>query len=202
MRIIGLTGSSGAGKGMLSNALRDALIPCLDTDALYHELVSWMSPCVSALRDAFGDSVLNEDGSLDRRALSDIVFCGGEEEKDRLALLNKITHRFVLEECRAWIEEKRKEGYKAAVIDAPLLYESGFDQECDTVIAVISPRKTRIERIIRRDGISRERAEARIDAQPCDQFYTSRADYSVLNDGTADELAGKARTILQELSLL
>ena len=202
MRIIGLTGPSGAGKGSIVPLLAKASIPYLDTDEVYHRLVSYKSPCVCALSDAFGSAVLETDGSLDRKRLAEIVFCGTAEEKTRLSLLNAITHKFVLDECRLWLRSMEADGYKAALIDAPLLYESGFDRECDTVIAIIAPKEQRLQRIIERDAISKERALSRINAQPSDDFYKERADFLIVNDGDKETLLRKTSEVLRSLGLL
>ena len=131
-----------------------------------------------------GKEILAPNGSVDRRCLSSIVFSGDTEEEGRLQLLNRITHRYVLESCRAWLAEQEKSGRRAAVIDAPLLIEAGLHRSCDHVIAVLAPRNVRLERVMVRDGISRDRAEARVSAQKSDEFYCDHADFVFVNDGS------------------
>lgn len=198
MTVLGLTGPSGAGKGELAAAFAHYDVPSLDTDAIYHRLLIPPSPCLDALVDAFGPSILTPERTLDRPALAAIVFAA-DASPILHQTLNQITHRFILDETRAQIEAYRRAGKRAVLVDAPLLYESGFDRECDQVIAVIAPRQTRIERIMRRDGIDLAAAEARLRAQKEDEFYTHRANFVVVNDGERTHLAKSAADILSEI---
>jgi len=167
-----------------------------------HRLILSALIAFASLRACFGDFAIREDGSLDRKAMAKHVFCGGDEEKARLSLLNRITHKYVLDSVRAWISEKQKEKYKAVIIDAPLLYESGFDRECDAVIAVLASRALRLERIKKRDGMSEAAAISRINAQPSDDFYMDRADFILYNDTDGENVKTEAVKILSSLALL
>lgn len=184
MHIIGITGGSGAGKSEVCRILGEKGIPVFDADREYAKIASPGSPCVHEIAEAFGPDLMAPDGSLRRRELSEIVFAEGAEAKR--AKLNAITHRYVTQACRAWLQACRGRGESIAVIDAPLLIESGLDRLCDRVVAVSADRQTRTERIMRRDGIGAERAEARIDAQPDDDFYRERCDIVIENGGDAD----------------
>lgn len=187
MLILGLTGPSGAGKGIVGEALCARGIPVLDTDKVYHTLIAAPSPCTEALASAFGEEILTDAGGIDRRRLAAIVFCGGEEEKRRTGLLNTITHKFVLARCEAWLAEEAQRGRAAAVLDAPLLIEAGIHQRCDLVLAVLAPYDVRLARVLARDGIPEAAARARLDAQPKDDFYRAHAHLVFINDG--DRLA-------------
>ena len=179
MVIYGITGPSGAGKSMLCEYCAAHGIPHLDADAIYHALLVPPSEAVDALRAAFGDGILAADGGIDRAALSAIVF----HDEEKLALLNKTVLDIVLREIRRRLALLRAEGTRAVAVDAPTLIESGFDRECDRVIAVLSSPEVRIARIMERDGLSRERAEERVMAQKSDDFYRSAADTVLYNDG-------------------
>ncbi len=198
MVVLGLTGPSGAGKGALAAALGKHGIPHLDTDAIYHELLIPPSPCLDALVAAFGTSVLSADGTLDRTALAAKVFAENAP-KTYLTTLNTVSHSFILAETRQRIADARAVGKRAVLVDAPLLYESGFDAECDAVIAVIAPRSLRLARIMARDKITEEAASARLDAQKEDAFYTDRADFVVFNDGDLRTLEAEAEKIMREI---
>ena len=187
MIVLGLTGPSGAGKGVVGNAFRAAGIPVLDTDAVYHEWIRRPSPCTRELAAAFGNEILAEDGSVNRRRLASIVFCGTPEENERKKRLNAITHRYVLESCEAWLYDCEAHGARAAVIDAPLLIEAGLHTRCDRVLAVLAESETRLARIMVRDGIPYEAAKARISAQPTDAFYREYAHFVFENNGTEAE---------------
>ena len=88
------------------------------------------------------------------------------------------------------------------IVDAPLLYESGFDKECDAVIAVLASRALRAERIKSRDGIDEVAAFSRINAQPSDDFYTARADFIIYNEADGETVKKEAVKILSSLALL
>lgn len=201
MIVLGLTGPSGAGKGALAEAFAPYDVPQLDTDAIYHELLVPPSPCLDALVERFGEGILAQDGTLNRPVLAAIVFAP-DAPKEHIASLNHITHRFILEETQKRIEKFRTAGKPAVLVDAPLLYESGFDAACDKIIAVIAPRAIRLARIMRRDSLPREAAEARLQAQKTDDFYTARADFVVVNDGGAEMLADEAVRILTALGVI
>lgn len=198
MIVLGLTGPSGAGKGALAQAFSAHGVPSLDTDAIYHELLLPPSPCLEALVEAFGPDILTEKGELNRPALAALVFAEGASPALHQTL-NRITHRFILDGTRARLRQYKEEGKFAVLVDAPLLYESGFDGECHRVIAVIAPRDLRLARIMARDGIGTEAAAARFRAQKEDAFYTERADFVVYNDGDTEKLCRAAESILTKL---
>ena len=201
MIVLGVTGPSGSGKSLVSRAFRTMGSPVLDADAVYHSLIDRETPCTRALAEVFGNEILSDSGGVDRRRLSAIVFCGGEREKERLALLNKITHPFVLEGCYLWLEEQRCAGADAVVLDAPLLIESGLHQKCDHVIAVLAPQALRTSRIMERDGLTTAEAESRIAAQKDDEFYRNQADFLFVNDGDSAEAEGFVASLLSQLSI-
>ena len=186
MKIIGLTGQSGAGKGTVSAILARNGFLCIDCDEVYHSLLILPSECLNEIKNAFGDNIdiIKSDGTLDRKKLGEAVF----SDKKKLEKLNEITLPRVLDGCREILRKKSGDGYRAAVLDAPTLYESGFDRECDTVLAVTADERTRLMRIIARDKISKESALARLRAQKSEDFYTSRADYIIRNDGSEKDL--------------
>lgn len=198
MLVLGLTGPSGAGKGALAAAFVAHDVPQLDTDAIYHELLVPPSACLDALVEAFGAGVLNADGTLDRRALASVVFAP-DAPSGLHETLNRITHHYILAETRERIAACRAAGKPAVLVDAPLLYESGFDAECDRVIAVIAPPALRLDRIMARDSLPRAAAEARLRAQKDDAFYTDRADFVVVNDGDTAALTAEADRIMRVL---
>ena len=201
MLTLGLTGPSGSGKGVLGRFFQAHRIPVLDTDAIYHELIGAPSPCTEELVSLFGSTVENEAGGIDRPALAALVLGDSEENRKRRLLLNGIAHKYVLSECRRLLSLRKAEGARAAVIDAPLLYESGFDRECSHVIAVLAPASARLSRIMSRDGLTEEQALLRMRSQPSEAFYRSRADFVVENGGTEEALFEKASALLHSLSL-
>ena len=198
MKIIGLTGGSGSGKGAVSEILRELNIPSIDTDSIYRELTVSPGPCLSALADAFGDEIINADGSLNRRKLSELVFSGlGADERRKR--LNAISHSFILAETEKRLELLKKEGYDLAFVDAPVLFESGFDKKCDAIIAVIANRDIRIGRIISRDGLTAEMAEKRISSQLSDEKLIELCDYIIVNNADFDALKCSVVEIVKKI---
>ncbi len=196
MRIIGITGPTGAGKSLLSEYLRQNGIPVIDADKLYHTLLIPPSPCLDAIREAFGEGVFRADGTLDRTALSQIVFHDGE----KLELLNKTVLGLVLERARQMLSEYEREGHEIACVDAPTLIESGFSEECERVVSVLSAPAIRIERIMQRDGIDREAAVARVSAQREDGFYIEHSDIVMKNNGDTESFFEDCRALLSKLN--
>ena len=199
MIVIGLTGASGAGKGEVSRLFNDRGIPSIDTDEVYRRLIQSPSPCVSELVAYFGEEILDLNGGVDRKKLADIVFCGGEEQRIHLANLNRITHKHILRSCRISMNHFQERGATGCIVDAPLLFEASFEKECDYVIAVVADREPRINRIMRRDFITRAEAVARIDAQKDDSYYIERSDFVIHNDGHIDLLAGQVYAIMRQI---
>ncbi|MDR2502632.1 MAG: threonylcarbamoyl-AMP synthase [Oscillospiraceae bacterium] len=174
--VLGLTGGSGAGKTTTLRALEALGALVLDCDALYHELLVSNGELLSAL-DARFPGVIS-GGKLDRAALGAVVF----RDAAALADLNKITHGFVIRECLDRIRSADAQKIPLAIIDAIALIESGLGALCDVTAAVLAPREARLERIMTRDGISRERAELRLGAQKPDEFFAAGCDLVLTND--------------------
>ena len=195
MTVIGLTGPTGSGKSTLCEIASELGIKSIDADKVYHGLLIPPSKCLDEIVKAFGSRVLDCNGCLNRPALASVVFEKGAEE--RLALLNSITHKFVKDEFRRIIADMARSCDTAVIVDAPTLYESGFDNECDITIAIIADRATRSARIIERDSLSEDRAEQRLSAQKPDEFFKERADFIIINDGDRNALREKFIKIMR-----
>ena len=195
--LIGLCGGSGSGKGAVCAIFGALGIPSVDTDKVYHDITSYRSECLIELAEAFGEQIIRADGTLDRARLADIVFTDGAGEKK--ILLEKITHKHILAKTRQIARSYNEEGYESVIVDAPLLFESGFDKECDTLICVCADSEVRIERIIARDGISRERAQARISKQLPDSYLISKCDYCITNNGDLRQLELKVKNVYKKI---
>ncbi len=195
--ILGLTGPSGAGKGVVAARLQDAHgFAWIDTDAVYHELTNAPSDCLDELAYAFGTDVIKQ-GKLDRKALAAIVFA--PDAKDKLELLNRITHKHVLAVTDAKVKAAQQNGAVGAIIDAPLLFESGAHLSCTHTLAVLADKQTRLARIMARDGLSSEQAQARLDAQKPDAYYCERADFIIENYGDLQTVQAYADALAKEL---
>ncbi len=198
MKVIGLCGGSGSGKGEVCHLFAEHGIPSVDTDVLYHHMTAEKNSLTEALAERFGDEVLCENGALCRARLSAKVFAPGAEKE--LADLNRIAHFHILAGVRVWIAEQKAAGMRAAIVDAPLLFESGFDKECDALICVTAPKEMRIERIMKRDKISRDAAERRIAAQHSDAYLIERCGYHINNAGDINALHASVQDVLQKIN--
>lgn len=201
MIIIGITGPSGAGKGAVSAILAEKFgFKVIDADRVYHSIISAPSECVKELASSFGEDVLNEVGGIDRKALSQKVF--GDENKDKLLLLNKITHKYVIYEIEKLLVEHKNSGIEVCIIDAPLLIEAGVDKMCDHTVAVIADKELRAKRIADRDGIDENAALLRINSQKPDSFYTDACSFILSNNHCKRELESSVDSCLRALGVL
>ena len=191
-KVIGLCGGSGSGKGVVSSIFAKHGYLTIDTDAVYREITNRKTPCLDALVLKFGDEILNREGTLDRKTLGGIVF----SDREKLNALNTIAHKFILAEVRTLIENAKKENCRGVIVDAPLLFESGFDSECDFVVAVIAMRDIRISRIIKRDDITKEAAIKRIDSQTSDEYLISKSDFVIENNLDKEALEASVEKII------
>ena len=194
MKVIGLCGGSGSGKGVVSSLFASRGIPNIDTDAVYRQLISGDGPCTKALSDEFGKEIISPDGSVNRRVLANIVF-SSENSDYKLKKLNSIAHKFILDQTRKKLDEFKTLGFKAAIVDAPVLFESGFDKDCDFIISVIADAKIRVERIVVRDNIDKISAEARIAKQLSNEELISRSNYVIENNSDLQSLEKKVNEI-------
>ena len=200
MLTVGLTGPSGAGKGTVASLFTRYGIPSIDTDAVYHALLIPPSSCLEELADRFGGSILHPDGTLNRRTLAALVFAEGHG--DDLAALNAITHRHILAEVRVRLSELEEIGTPAVLVDAPQLFESGFDAECDFVLSVLAPYDLRLARIMERDRLDEARAKARLNASHTDSFFAERSHAVIVNSGELQALEAEIHRLLTEWGVL
>ncbi|MBE6623847.1 MAG: dephospho-CoA kinase [Ruminococcaceae bacterium] len=194
MKVIGLTGQTGAGKGAFCKVLEKYGIPFLDTDKTAREVVGKGSPCLLELCRHFGNGILNDDGTLNRKALGNIAF----SDKNELEVLNSITHKYITQRINLWLSVQKKLGFCAAVIDAPQLFESGAVNMCDVTVALIADEKTRLSRIIDRDGIDEEYAKKRMASQNDESFFIEKCDYVIYNNGSEKELEEETVAFLKK----
>lgn len=177
MLILGLTGKTGAGKSTVAAYLREKGCFIIDGDEAAREIVLPGMPALKSLSEEFGKDIINADGTLDRKALAKKAFSSRENTE----LLNKITHPFIKRRFEELIAFAKKEGYRTAVIDAAALLESDCRELCEKIIVVHAPEDVRLERILKRDGITREQAYIRMNGQKDDDYYLSRADFIIRN---------------------
>ncbi len=183
MHVIGLTGGIACGKSTVSNRLR-ALGACiLDADEMAHELAEPGQALFRAYERHFGAAVLMEDGTLNRKAVGEIVFHHPEERK----WMDDTAHPILLDGLKKRMERCRASGKEIVVLDVPLLFEAGWDSFCDEVWVVFVPQETQERRLMQRDRLTAEQARARINAQMSMEEKCRRADVVIDNSGTMDE---------------
>ena len=200
MKIIGLTGGSGAGKGEVCAILQKYGIPSVNTDGVYHDLLLSDTALQKELVEAFGNDILDRDGAVSRKKLATAVF-KDEGHTARLHTLNAITHKYIMAKTWELIKSFEKDGARAAVIDAPQLFEAGVDKQCDILLAVLAAPSIRISRITKRDGITAEAAKERLAAQHDDAFYRSHCHYILENDADTATLEQQIRRFLEDTAL-
>ena len=182
MKVIGVTGPIGSGKSYVGDILEEYGFPRIDTDKVYHCLISGYTDTVKELEAEFGSEIVKDDGSVDRKKLGEIVF----SDKAKLNRLNEITHKYVHIETTKLIEKYRSENHKAVIVEVPLMFESGFDKMCDEIICVVADDNVRVQRIVKRNGISEKDAKNRINNQKNNNFYIEKSTIVVYNNGNED----------------
>ena len=183
MKIIGLTGGTGSGKGFVSERLKARKAYVIDADAVAHEIIEKGRPAYKEIVDYFGSEILDEEGNIFRRKLGNIVF----SDKDKLAFLNSCTHKYINMEIMRIIEEVKPQTnvYSAIIIDAPLLAEAGLVDICDDIWVVYADSEVRVKRIMERDSISEEQARNRIASQRSWEEYKKLG--AVIIDNSSDD---------------
>ena len=194
MQVIGLTGPSGAGKGIVGALFASYGIPVLDTDAIYHELLIPPSACLEELVNAFGETIRNQDGTLNRTELGKIVF----SDHDALHRLDEISHRHIMAEVRRRISALQNIGTPAVILDAPQLFEAHAEQECNIIVAVLADPEIRLARIMARDGISEEAARRRMKSQLPDAFFREHANIIIENQADPEALRPEVLAVMRK----
>lgn len=193
MKIIGICGGSGSGKSTVCDILSECGYYSINTDVIYHGLIGRSSECSRQIIALLGEDIRLPSGGIDRKKLAALVF--GDKSGDALRALNKIAHYHVLQEVRSIISSLPQE-IPGVLVDAPLLFESGFDAECDIVLAVIADEEVRVKRIMERDGITESHARSRIGVQLSNEELLQRSDFTIVNNGNREELT---RSVLEFL---
>ena len=177
MKIIGLTGLTGAGKSTVAQKLMAYGCYHIDADKVAREVINNNENVKNKLKMRFGDDVINEEGTTNRPLLATRAFA----DTDSTNALNEITHPAVTEEIQSIIKDISEVGYRGVIIDAIALFESGEDALCNFTVAVVAPKEIRLERIMSRDNITEEKALERINAQKDESFFTKKADFVLWN---------------------
>lgn len=176
--VIGLTGGIGCGKSEAAKFLSTLGAAHLDADAISHELTEAGGAALPEIRRVFGEAAFNEDGSLDRASLGKLVF--GNEPARRA--LEGIIHPLVQREMLTRMDAAARAGASVVILDVPLLFETGMDALCDETWTLYLPREKQVARVVTRDGLTREAAEARVDSQMAAEKRNALATHAVNTD--------------------
>lgn len=189
--IIGITGSSGAGKSTICEILKKEYnVKIINADKIAKRLSNKGTNYINDIIKTFGNDIVDEQGELKRKKLGQIIYNNTEKRKK----LNKCTFKYIKKEIEEEIERTKE--YVTIIIDAPLLFECGLEKLCDKVIGVVSKRNLQIERIVARDNIDYQEAESRLNAQEDNEFYIKRCDVIIENNNDIGDIEEKLKDIL------
>ena len=195
MRKVALTGGIATGKSYCLGRFARRGVPVIDADVLAHAVVRRGEPAWAAVRERFGDGVLQANGEIDRLKLGAVVFSLPAARRD----LEAIIHPAVYEAVTHWAAAL-PQSTPFAIADIPLLYETRHESDFDVVIATWCPEKVQLERMMARGQLSEEAARQRLAAQmPVDE-KARRADYVIRTDGTFQETDRQVGAIYQALA--
>ena len=190
-----LTGGIATGKSYVRARVAGHGIPTLDADTLAREAVSPGSTGLTEVVARFGAGVLAADGSLDRQALAAVVFADPQARAD----LEAIIHPRVREATGTWLDRLAIAGESLAIVDIPLLFETGREHDFDRVIVTSCPRSQQVVRVVERDGLTAAQAEARIDAQLPTDEKVRRADFVIDTGGTFGDTNRQVDRVVEKL---
>ncbi len=193
--VIGLTGQSGAGKTTVCRVFEENGFAIINADKIARQIMEKDMPCLAELVECFGAEILNEDGTLNRQKLADIVF----GDKEKLKQLNAISYPYITSEILNKIKKLSEEKCKFVLLDAPTLFESRADDFCNLIISVTATEKNRTARIAERDGINSEQIKKRFSSQHTERFFINHSDYIIKNNKSIDELIEKAKEVAEKI---
>ncbi len=195
MLSVGLTGGIGSGKSTVSGELVRLGYRVIDCDAIAHRITEKGSPVLDEISDAFGEEVITSGGSLDRKAVAAIVF----NDREKRLKLQEIVTRKVIDEAASELEALKASGSGETVfVDMPLLFETESEDLFDRTLVVTCSLEKRIERVMKRDGVSREKVIERINSQMPQAEKVVLADDVIDNSGDTENTYGQLRELLEK----
>ena len=198
MLVVGLTGGIVSGKTTVAAFFKDLGGKIIDADVIAHQIIEPNQRTWKKIIRHFGRKILKDNQQIDRKKLAKIVF----SEEDKLNLLNQITHPEIISQIKKKINRIKDQSNRdlICIIDVPLLFESNMQDLMDKIIVVYLDREEQIKRLCRRDGLSREEAIRRIDAQIPMNKKICWADYVIDNRLTIEKLKEQVIQIWKELN--
>ncbi|MGX7202165.1 dephospho-CoA kinase [Enterococcus plantarum] len=158
--VLGLTGGIATGKSTVVSVFRSLNFPIVDADIIAREIVEVGKPALKKVVAVFGSEILNREGALNRKKLGEIIF----SDEKRRKKLNEVLSPFLKEAILTEINDKKDQA-PLVIVDIPLLYEGGYDVFVDKVAVVYVPEEIQLVRLMKRDNLSEEQAQLRIDSQ-------------------------------------
>jgi len=195
MKWYGLTGGIATGKSTVSRMLADENVHVVDADLLAREVVEPGQPALVALIEAFGPSIVGDDGRLLREKLGAIVF----QDPAARHLLERATHPHIGARTSALLQKAREDGLPFLIYDAALIVEKMLYPAMDGLIVVSLPFDLQLARLMARDGLNESQAQARLDAQFPLAEKVAVADWVIDNSGGLDETRAQVTEILRQL---
>lgn len=194
--IVGLTGGLATGKTTIAKIFNTLGAVIIDADKIAREVVEPYSPAWEKIKEYFGTKILNDDLTINRKLLADLIF-NNETHRRKL---NEITHPIIIQRIKEEIEKIRKNGKgKIIIIDAPLLIEAGMISMVDKIIVVTAEETTQIKRVMQRDNLSKYAAKKRISAQMPLSEKVKLADFVINTDCHKTELEKEVKKIWDKL---
>lgn len=195
MKVIAVTGRSGAGKSSLSAYYASLGYPVLDADETARAVTTSNRACLAALSGAFGSDILKADGTLDRPALAARAFASPESARR----LTQITHPAIVRRLLEGVEAARATGKPFVFVDGAVIVGEAFEPYCDQIIVVCAPEREALSRVMLRDGVSKQAVRDRLAAQLSDKALCEAADYIIENTGDERHLHAAGRAVLEQL---
>ena len=196
---VGLTGSIAVGKSFVSGVLAELGCRVVDADAVARRVVEPGAEGLRRIVETFGEWVLRPDGTLDRARVGGVVF----KDEAKRELLNSLLHPLIIKEqdelLRRWEQEEPR---GVGVVDAALMIESGGHVRFDKLVVVHCRPEVQLERLMRRNGLSREEAAARISAQMPQEEKLRHADFKIDTSGSFEEARGQTEEVYDALRRL
>lgn len=182
--VIGLTGGIASGKSTVSAKLKQLGAAIIDVDILSREVVSKGEIAYNRIVQCFGENILLPSGQINRKRLGSIVF----SDKEKLALLNSITHPEIINKVKDKIQALKAAGEKVIVVDAAILIEMGLYKYVDSVWVVTVDKETQIKRLIERDKYDYRDSENRVNSQFTNDIRRKYADVIIDNNKSIEEV--------------
>lgn len=192
---IGLTGGVGSGKSTVSSYMKEFGIPVIDGDCLAMEAVAPGNIAMREIRQVFGNGIFNEDGSLNRLKTAEIIF---KDEEKRKAL-NGIIHPYIWHRTQEEVIGAQNHGYFVVVLDMPLLLEIDWQLRVEAVWVVQVPLEVQIERVMARNGFTREQVLERIHKQMPTENKLNYADVVIDNSRSPEDTKRQVREALMQI---